>query len=92
MTGTVAWVLFLALCMFQVVRGLYATRLALRGGIKEVIAWLYHVTPSYTNADPFAVPKGWEIALNESLVLLIMALLWWASRMRIGNQDFQGNR
>ena len=92
MTGTVAWVLFLALCVFQVVRGLYATRLALRGGIKEVIAWLYHVTPSYTKADPFAVPKGWEIALNESLVLLIMALLWWASRMRIGNQDFQGTK
>lgn len=82
MIGTAAWALFLALCVFQIVRGAYATRLALRGGMREVIAWLYHVTPSYTNPDPFAIPKGWEIALNESLVLLIMALLWRASRMR----------
>ncbi len=82
MIGTVAWSLFLALGVFQALRGAYVARLALRGGMREVIAWLYHVTPSYTNPNPLAIPKSWEIALNESLVLAIMALLLWASRLR----------
>jgi len=58
----------------------YAIGLFLFFGPREVVSWLYHITPPLRDRGPLTIPNLWDVVTNEGALVLLTLILWKLNR------------